>query len=319
MTAKTPTTPATYPIGVTARLTNIHPETLRIWERRYRMVEPLRASRGRRFYSEDDVRRLSLVKALVDEGNPISAVARLTIAELEERLKARSGATLLRLPSAKSGPCRVIVIGAELPILLADASAKLELIATYADVQDLRPAARGSIVDVLLWERATLHVDATGEVFRLLTESGAKRAIVVYGFGSKRAIADLEAAGVRCISARAGSEAIVRACMAARESSDAPLQVSVPGPQAIPPRRFAPGQLARIALSSPTMACECPHHLVDLVTSLAAFEKYSEECESRNAADASLHALLHSITATARALMETGLERVVEAEGIELQ
>jgi DNA-binding transcriptional MerR regulator len=319
MTAKTPATPATYPIGVTSRLTNIHPETLRMWERRYRMIVPLRASRGRRFYSEEDVRRLSMVKALVDQGNPISVVARLTVEELEGRLKAGASATAVRLGTAKSAPCRVVVIGEELPILLADTGARLELVATYSAAQDLRRVERGNVVDVLLLEHSALHIGAAGEVFRLLTETGAKRAIVVYTFATKRAIADLEAAGVRCVSMRAGSEAIVQACVAARESINTPIQIAVPGPQTIPPRRFAPAQLARIAVSSPAMACECPHHLVDLVNSLVAFEKYSAECESRSPADASLHALLHSITATARSLMENGLARVVEAEGIEIE
>jgi MerR family transcriptional regulator, light-induced transcriptional regulator len=304
---------------VASRLTNIHPETLRIWERRYRMIEPVRGSRGRRFYSEDDIRRLSLVKTLVDEGNPISAVAQLSIEELGERLKVSAGATLLKLPVAPGGPCRVVVIGEELPILLAGERGGLELIATYAAANDFRPQPCGGVVDVLLWQRAAVHPGTVREVFALLTESRAKRAIVVYGFSSRRAIADLEEAGVRCIPARAGVEAIIRGCLEAKESSIVPLQVAVPGPhQAIPPRRFSPGELARIARSSPTMACECPHHLVDLVNSLVAFETYSGECEARDPADATLHALLLSITATARALMETGLERVVKAEGIEL-
>jgi MerR family transcriptional regulator, light-induced transcriptional regulator len=315
MTTKTQSRPATYPIGVTSRLTNIHPETLRIWERRYRLVEPARASRGRRFYSEADIRRLHLVKALVDEGHPISAIARLSVEELEERLRARAGATPLKLP-APAGPCRVLVIGEELPILLAG-ERELDLIASYGDAKDFRPQPGGVGVDVLLWARAAVHSDTLHGVFKLLTASRANRAIVVYDFGPRRAIADLEAAGVRCIQARAGVEAIKRSCLEAKQSSIAPLQVSVPGPQAIPPRRFSPEQLARIARSSPVMACECPHHLVDLVNSLVAFETYSAECESRNPADAMLHALLRSITATARALMEAGLERVVKAEGIE--
>jgi MerR family transcriptional regulator, light-induced transcriptional regulator len=317
MTSKTQTPPATYPIGVASRLTNIHPETLRIWERRYRMVEPARASRGRRFYSQADIRRLSLVKALVDEGNPISSVARLSVEELEERLKTSAGATLLKLPAAPAGPCRVIVIGEELPVRLAEEGGELELVATYAEAKDLRLQPRSAAVDVLLWERAAIHADTVQEVFGLLSASKAKRAIIVYGFGSRRAIADLEAAGVHCIQTRASGEAIKRRCLEVKERATATLQVSVPAPQAIPPRRFSPAQLGRIARSSPAMACECPHHMVDLVNNLAAFEKYSEECESRNPADAALHALLHSITATARALMETGLERVVKAEGID--
>jgi len=64
--------------------------------------------------------------------------------------------------------------------------------------------------------------------------------------------------------------------------------------------------------------CECPHHLVQLVSNLAAFETYSQECENRNADDAALHAFLHAATAHARATLESALARVIEAEGIEL-
>ena len=64
-----------YPIGVVARLTNIHPETLRIWERRYGIVCPDRTGRGSRLYSQDDVRRLALVKALVDAGHPVISLS----------------------------------------------------------------------------------------------------------------------------------------------------------------------------------------------------------------------------------------------------
>jgi DNA-binding transcriptional MerR regulator len=48
-----------YTIGVVARRTNIHPETLRVWERRYQMVVPQRNLTGRRLYSEDDILKLS--------------------------------------------------------------------------------------------------------------------------------------------------------------------------------------------------------------------------------------------------------------------
>lgn len=35
-----------YPIGVVSRLTKIHAETLRVWERRYGLVRPQRTERG---------------------------------------------------------------------------------------------------------------------------------------------------------------------------------------------------------------------------------------------------------------------------------
>ena len=83
-------------------------------------------------------------------------------------------------------------------------------------------------------------------------------------------------------------------------------------------RRFDAATLCRIAASPVTARCECPHHLVDLISSLTAFEACSEECEILNLDDAALHGFLHTITAQARSLPETALERVIEADNIEV-
>jgi len=66
-------------------------------------------------------------------------------------------------------------------------------------------------------------------------------------------------------------------------------------------------------------ACECPHHLVDVISSLNAFETYSQECDVLNVDDAALHAFLHSATAQARSLLETALARVMDADAIEIE
>ncbi len=87
----------------------------------------------------------------------------------------------------------------------------------------------------------------------------------------------------------------------------------------VPSRRFDDATLARIAAASVTVRCECPHHLVDLISSLAAFEAYSEGCEVLNVEDAALHAFLHSATGQARSLLESALARVVEADDIVIE
>jgi DNA-binding transcriptional MerR regulator len=66
-----------YAIGTAARLAGIPPETLRIWERRYQLLEPGRTGGGHRLYSEDDVTLLRAVKRMVDSGMRIGAVAGL--------------------------------------------------------------------------------------------------------------------------------------------------------------------------------------------------------------------------------------------------
>jgi DNA-binding transcriptional MerR regulator/methylmalonyl-CoA mutase cobalamin-binding subunit len=65
------------PIGTAARLAGIPPETLRIWERRYKMLAPGRTEGGHRLYSEHDVEVLRAVKRLVDSDMRIGTVAAL--------------------------------------------------------------------------------------------------------------------------------------------------------------------------------------------------------------------------------------------------
>lgn len=75
----------TYPLRTAARLTGLSPELLRAWERRHRVVEPLRTPGGTRRYTAADIERLRLVKAAVDAGRRISEVAHLEPAELKRR------------------------------------------------------------------------------------------------------------------------------------------------------------------------------------------------------------------------------------------
>lgn len=71
-----------YPIRAVARLTGLSVDTLRAWERRHKVVSPLRVDRGR-MYSGSDVKRLQLLAAAVDRGHTIGQLAVRTDAELE--------------------------------------------------------------------------------------------------------------------------------------------------------------------------------------------------------------------------------------------
>jgi MerR family transcriptional regulator, light-induced transcriptional regulator len=71
-----------YPMRVVVRRTGLKPSLLRAWERRYEAVVPGRSEGGQRLYSEADVRKLSLLKELVDAGHKISQIAPLGPSEL---------------------------------------------------------------------------------------------------------------------------------------------------------------------------------------------------------------------------------------------
>src|SRR5689334_15620845 len=72
-----------HPIGVVSRRTGLKPDLIRAWERRYGAVEPGRSETRRRFYSDEDIERLLLLRRVVNTGRGISQVAGLSNAELE--------------------------------------------------------------------------------------------------------------------------------------------------------------------------------------------------------------------------------------------
>lgn len=72
-----------HPIRVAASRAGLTPTLLRAWERRYGVVEPGRTDGGRRLYSDDDVRRLRLLKQVVAAGRNIGQVVELSMEGLE--------------------------------------------------------------------------------------------------------------------------------------------------------------------------------------------------------------------------------------------
>jgi MerR family transcriptional regulator/heat shock protein HspR len=77
-----------YFISMAARLLDMHPQTLRKYER-LGLVRPTRTIGSMRVYSQDELERLRLIKYLVDEaGVNLAGVQRLlTIAEAVQRIQ----------------------------------------------------------------------------------------------------------------------------------------------------------------------------------------------------------------------------------------
>ena len=77
-----------YFISMAARLLDMHPQTLRKYER-LGLVRPGRTIGSMRLYSEDELERLRLIKHLVDEaGVNLAGVQRLlSIAESVQRIR----------------------------------------------------------------------------------------------------------------------------------------------------------------------------------------------------------------------------------------
>jgi MerR family transcriptional regulator/heat shock protein HspR len=66
-----------YMISVAAELAGVHPQTLRIYERKH-LITPKRSMGNTRLYSEADIQRLRLIQQLTqDEGVNLAGVVRI--------------------------------------------------------------------------------------------------------------------------------------------------------------------------------------------------------------------------------------------------
>lgn len=79
---------AVYVISVAAELAGMHPQTLRIYERRG-LVMPARTEGGNRRYSDADIAILKRISELTDEGMNLEGIRRVMHLEIENaRLRA---------------------------------------------------------------------------------------------------------------------------------------------------------------------------------------------------------------------------------------
>ena len=82
---------AVFVISVAAELAGMHPQTLRIYERRG-LIEPFRTSGGTRRYSQEDIDRLNQIQKLTEQGLNLEGVKQVIdyqdqISRLEKRVE----------------------------------------------------------------------------------------------------------------------------------------------------------------------------------------------------------------------------------------
>lgn len=317
------------PIGAVAQLTGISSHTLRKWESRHGVIEPIRTPSGRRLYTPEQVRKLICLRELIGRGHQISNLSRLTLAELEMLVAEATG----RPEPARVAFRRILVVG---PVLSAVFSARLGperapfvtraqpggewllaeggewlLAEDQASAQASTPASDAALVI----ELPTLN-DRLVAALLTARRRAFSRLIVVYGFATRARVAQLDAGGVYCLMAPIDLEEILNRLGAPARRRAAVELLANP---ALPPPRFAPESIARMAALAPKIACECPQHVARLLTEVSAFETYSRECEDGDPAERELHARLRLIAAHARALLEEGLANIARTEGVALE
>jgi DNA-binding transcriptional MerR regulator/methylmalonyl-CoA mutase cobalamin-binding subunit len=71
-------------IKAVSQSTGLSAHVIRIWEKRYGAVEPTRTGTNRRLYTDAQIERLSLLRALIGAGHTIGLVAKLATDELRK-------------------------------------------------------------------------------------------------------------------------------------------------------------------------------------------------------------------------------------------
>lgn len=303
-----------YRSGVAARMAGLSPETLRVWERRYDLSETERSPHGQRLYSSEQVRRLSLLKQLVDQGHAIGVLAKLPVAQLQEMTGAPGAAPVA------AGPVRVAVISTSLARRIEAGRPDGAAITVQCSCARLEQAAslpRDADVEVLLVELSELDESALPLIMAARKACAAAAVVVLYRFCSSATIRALRAQG--CLAARVPAELgeLVLLCRSALSGERLPPRQRPAVPE-VPEVRFDEELLSTITASGSGLACECPRHLADLLMMVGSFERYSAQCASRNADDAQLHQELHHAAGHARAILEVAMERLARAEGLPL-
>jgi methanogenic corrinoid protein MtbC1 len=75
---------AHHAIRAVVRRTGLTAHVIRIWEKRYQAVKPERTGTNRRLYSEEQIERLSLLRAITHAGHHIGPVAKLPTEKLRK-------------------------------------------------------------------------------------------------------------------------------------------------------------------------------------------------------------------------------------------
>lgn len=66
-----------FPIREVSRLTGVNPVTLRAWERRYGLIQPMRTESGHRLYTMTDIERVHSILGWIDRGVAVSKVGKI--------------------------------------------------------------------------------------------------------------------------------------------------------------------------------------------------------------------------------------------------
>ena len=300
--------------------------TLRIWEVRHQAFSPAKTSGQHRLYSQEDVHKARLLKQLSKDGHLISAIANLDTASLGRLHNPTSvSANPQSAISAVITTVSLAVVGAGMAGRVESKkftshflSSTIRVTDRFKDLAQASAAQFHEKPQILLVKVNTLHDTIRAEILTLARKHGVLQTVVVYAFAKESVVEAMRVLGV-LVRREPVSDYELSDLISSVLVVDAVKSIGGGQPDpVIPARKYSDETLSHVASISTNMLCECPRHVAELIAQLAGFEQYSQECLNKSDEDAHLHAYLHAISGSARALFERALEMVAEHEKIPL-
>ena len=147
-------------------------------------------------------------------------------------------------------------------------------------------APMSSRPQVLVVRVNSLHVLAGNDIQRLVHAHPFQQAIVLYNFGQEPVIAGLKMAGIKVRREPISNAELGELINSLLWLDHNPEASDVQRSGLVPPRKYSDETLHRVANSPNKVLCECPRHVAELISQLASFEQYSQECLNKSAEDA---------------------------------
>jgi MerR family transcriptional regulator, light-induced transcriptional regulator len=322
LTSGVPST-ALYRIGAASKTTGIPVSTLRIWETRYGAFSPVKTEGKQRLFAECDISKALLLKQLSQTGHAISTIAYLDLEQLR-RMSNMSHSTHKTLETLGE-PVSLAVVGLSLANRIESKKFVMALKQNQIKITDvLVDLAAASNADltrqpqVLLVKVNTLQTTVHADIQAMIAKHKFVQTIVIYNFAPEAVVQAMKFSGLivrrEPISDIELAELLQSVLFVNPERAQ---EFGTTG-AVIASRKYSDETLGRVAGISTNVLCECPRHVAELISQLASFEQYSQECLNKNADDAHLHAYLRSVSGTARSLFENALEKIAQHEGIDL-
>ena len=314
-----------YRIGAVSKTTGIPVSTLRVWETRYGAFSPLKTQGKQRLFEEVDVSKALLLKQLSQAGHAISAIANLDLDQLR-RMSLRSNFTTPSLAETHQ-PMSLAIVGLSMANRLESSKfaqnwrhQTLPITHVWVDLATASAAdmEASDTPRVLLIKVNTLQMAVHDAIQALIQKHKFAQTVVLYHFATDAMVQAMTLSGLtvrREPLADNELAELLQSVLGAPPSRQTDFDTAGP---VIAARKYSDATLSRVAGISSNVLCECPRHVAELISQLASFEQYSQECLNKSADDAHLHAYLRTISGSARALFENALEKIAHHEGIDL-